>query len=88
MSKSFQTIGCISMISHFTQLSILIFGGFLSFETTVRRDKGTMMLSVVVPAAAGKTASVRHAAATNRQRISTAAPEAILEGEPFQSTAP
>ena len=45
------------MISHFTQLSILIFGGFLSFETTVRRDKGTMMLSVVVPAAAGKTAS-------------------------------
>ena len=55
------------MISHFTQLSILIFGGFLSFETTVRRDKGTMMLSVVVPAAAGKTASVRHAAAgTNR----------------------
>ena len=35
ISKNFQTVECISMISHFTQFFILISGGFLSFETTV-----------------------------------------------------
>ena len=34
-SKNFQTVECISMISHFTQFFILISGWFLSFETTV-----------------------------------------------------
>ena len=34
-SKTFQTVGCIWMISHFTQFFILIPGWFLSFETTM-----------------------------------------------------
>ena len=35
MSETFQTVGCISMISHISQFFILILSGFLSFQTTV-----------------------------------------------------